>query len=202
VRPKASAGAWGSSAAGPSGTRSGRNRHQPRGPKTRWRLWWFAAVALVAVGTAAVERCRIPDAVGRPTWTVRAVHDGDTVTCHDTAGQAHKIRLLGIDAPEVAQPWGRESSQALSRKVAGRRVAVVSRGYDQHGRLLGTLWIDDRDINREMVVEGHAWVSGRIAPDPDLVEAESLARRERRGLWADAAAVEPSQWRAAHPWQP
>jgi endonuclease YncB( thermonuclease family) len=53
-----------------------------------------------------------------------------------------------------------------------------------------------------MVVEGHAWVSGRIAPDPDLVEAESLARRERRGLWADAAAVEPSQWRAAHPWQP
>jgi len=37
-------------------------------------------MALAAIGTAAVERCRIPDAIGRPTWTVRTVHDGDTVT--------------------------------------------------------------------------------------------------------------------------
>jgi len=97
-----------------------------RGLPSRWS-WWFAAMALAAIGTAAVERCRIPDAVGRPTWTVRTVHDGDTVTCHDTEGGTHKIRLLGIDAPESAQAWGRESSAALSRKVAGRRVAVVSR---------------------------------------------------------------------------
>jgi len=179
-----------------------------RGLPSRWRPWWFAAMALAAVGTAAVERCRIPDAVARPTWaarltwTVLTVHDGDTVTCVDTQGGKHKIRLLGIDAPESAQAWGRESSAALSRKVAGRRVAVVSRGYDQHGRLLGTLWIDDRDINREMVAEGHAWVFGGISPDPDLVEAESAARRERRGLWAGGHAEEPSQWRAAHPRQP
>ena len=164
--------------------------------------WWFAALAAAVVVTAAVERCGVPDAAGRPTWTVRSVHDGDTVTCHDTEGGTHKIRLLGIDAPEVAQAWGRESSEALSRKVAGRRVAVVSRGYDQHGRLLGTLWIDDRDINREMVAEGHAWVSGRIAPDPELVEAESKARRERRGLWAADRPQEPSQWREDHPRQP
>lgn len=173
-----------------------------RGLPSRWRPWWFAAMALAAIGTAAVERCRMPDAVGRPTWTVRTVHDGDTVTCRDPGGGTHKIRLLGIDAPESFQAWGRESSDALSRKVAGRRVAVVSRGYDQHGRLLGTLWIDDRDINREMVAEGHAWVFGRIAPDPDLVEAESAARRERLGLWADSHPVEPSQWRTSHPRQP
>ena len=172
-----------------------------RGFPSRWP-WGFAAMALAAIGTAAVERCRIPDAVGRPTWTVRTVHDGDTVTCHDTEGWTHKIRLLGIDAPESAQAWGRESSDALSRKVAGRRVAVVSRGYDQYGRLLGTLWIDDRDVNREMVAEGHAWAFGGISPDPDLVEAESAARRERRGLWAEGHAEEPSQWRAAHPRQP
>ena len=173
-----------------------------RGRRLRWRPWWFAAMALVAIGTATFERCRVSDAVGRPTWTVRAVHDGDTVTCRDTEGGTHKIRLLGIDAPEATQAWGRESSAALSRKVGGRRVAVVSRGYDQHGRLLGTLWIDDRDINREMVAEGHAWVFGRIAPDPDLVEAESAARRERRGLWSDSHPDEPSQWRATHPRQP
>ena len=175
---------------------------RPRGLGSRWRPWWFAAVALAAVGTAAVERCRIPDAAGRPTWTVRAVHDGDTVTCGDNEGRSHKIRLLGIDAPEASQAWGRESAAALSRKVAGRRVAVVPRGYDRHGRLLGTLWIDDRDINREMVAEGHAWVFGGIAPAPELVEAESAARRARRGLWAGDHPEEPSHWRAAHPRQP
>lgn len=184
------------------GVRPRRLPGRPRGLPARRRTWWFVAVALAAIGTAAMERCRIPDGAGRPTWTVRTVHDGDTVTCVDPAGGMHRIRLLGIDAPEVSQPWGRESSEALSRKVARRRVAVVPRGHDQHGRLLGTLLIDDRDINREMVAEGHAWVFGGIAPDPDLVEAESAARRERRGLWAADRVEEPSHWRAAHPRQP
>lgn len=173
-----------------------------RGRPSRSRLRWFAAMALLAVATASVERCRVPDAAGRETWTVAVVHDGDTVTCHDTAGRAHKIRLLGIDAPEMTQPHGREARSALERKVGHRRVAVESRGYDKHGRLLGRLWIDERDVDLEMVAEGHAWAFGGFAPDPALVEAESLARRERRGLWAAASPEEPSQWRAAHPHEP
>jgi endonuclease YncB( thermonuclease family) len=156
-------------------------------------------MAAAAVATAAVERCRLPDAAGRPTWTVRSVHDGDTVTCRDTEGGSHKIRLLGIDAPEMAQAGGRESSDALSRKVAGRRVAVISRGYDHHGRLLGTLWIDDRDINREMVLDGQAWVFGGFAPDEELLAAEADARKGRRGLWSDSRPVSPAEWRSAHP---
>jgi endonuclease YncB( thermonuclease family) len=71
--------------------------------------------------------------------------------------------------------------------------------YDQHGRLLGTLWIEDRNINREMVADGLAWVFGGFSPDPDLVDAESAARRGRRGLWADQHPVSPSQWRSEHP---
>lgn len=159
-------------------------------------------MALVAIGTAALERCRLPDAAGRPTWTVRVVHDGDTVTCHDNGGRPHRIRLLGIDAPELEQAHGREARAALVRKVGDARVAVVSRGFDRYGRLLATLWIDERDVNREMVEEGHAWASGGIAPTEELVDAESRARRARLGLWADAAPVEPSRWRADHPQRP
>lgn len=173
-----------------------------RAPFRRLRPWWFLAVALVAVGTATMERCRLPDAAGRPTWTVRVVHDGDTVTCHDNDGRPHRIRLLGIDAPEFEQRHGDASRAALARKVGERRVAVESRGFDRHGRLLATLWIDGRNINREMVEEGHAWASGRIAPDEELVDAEARARRARLGLWADAAPTEPSRWRAEHPRRP
>ena len=82
---------------------------------------------------------------------------------------------------------------------AGGRVRVDGTAHDQHGRLLGTLWLDDRNLNRELVAEGHAWVFGGFAPDPDLVAAETSARSAHRGLWADAKPVEPSQWRSEHP---
>lgn len=183
----------------PPESRRPRPRARPRGGG---RTAWVVAVVLVALAAAAFERCRIPDAAGRPTWTVRVVHDGDTVTCHDTDGRAHRIRLVGIDAPELEQAHGRAARGALARKVADRRVAVASRGFDKHGRLLATLWIDDRDVNREMVEEGHAWVFGGLAPDPELVAAESRARGARRGLWEDGGAQEPAAWRAAHPREP
>jgi len=186
---------------GPAAARRTTGR-PPARSRRHSRAWWIVAVVLAALAAAALERWRLPDARGRETWTVRVVHDGDTVTCHDTDGRPHRIRLRGIDAPELEQDHGRSARAALVRKVADRRVAVESHGFDKHGRLLATLWIDDRDVGREMVEEGHAWVFGRIAPDPALVEAEAGARAARRGLWADGAATEPSQWRADHPREP
>ncbi len=172
----------------------------PRGLPRRLRPWFILFAALVsAVATVAVPMCPARDAAGRPAWRVHTVHDGDTVTCLDPQGRLHKIRLLGIDAPEYAQPFGRESSAALTAKLAGQVVQVRGDAHDQHGRLLGTLWIADRDINREMVAEGWAWVFGGFAPDEDLVAAEAAARGKRRGLWADPHPTAPGDWRALHP---
>jgi len=70
---------------------------------------------------------------------------------------------------------------------------------DQHGRLLGTLRLDDRDLNREMVAEGWAWAFTGFAEDSDLIAAESAARRARRGVWADPQPLPPRQWRELHP---
>ena len=38
-----------------------------------------------------------------------------------------------------------------------KEVTVVSSGYDRYDRLLGRIWLGGRDINPEMVREGHAW---------------------------------------------
>jgi endonuclease YncB( thermonuclease family) len=83
--------------------------------------------------------------------------------------------------------------------VAGRPVRVEGDAIDQHGRLLGTRWIDARNLNCELVAEGAAWVFGGFAPDEDLVAAEETARRDRLGLWADPRPTEPSEWRRLHP---
>lgn len=171
----------------------------PPGLPRRLRPWYAGLAAIVAAIGAAVSSCPMHDAAGRPLWRVEMVHDGDTVTCLDERGQAVKIRLRGIDAPEFDQPHGRAARAALDAKLAGHRVRVAGTARDQHGRLLGTLWLDDRDLNRELVAEGHAWVFGGFAPDADLVAAEEAARDARRGLWAGDHPVAPSQWRHDHP---
>jgi micrococcal nuclease len=165
----------------------------------RLRAWYVVGAALLSAIIAALPACPVQDAAGRPLWRVEMVHDGDTITCLDATGQPQKIRLRGIDAPEFDQPHGRESRQALALKLTGGSVRVEGAARDQHGRLLGTLWLDDRDLNHELVAEGHAWVFGGFAPEPDLLAAEAEARQARRGLWAAPHPLAPQQWRAAHP---
>ena len=172
----------------------------PPGLPRRLRPWYAVAAAIVSiVASVAVPMCPLRDAAGRPAWRVDAVHDGDTVACVDPEGRPHKIRLLGIDAPEFGQPYGDWSRERLRSKVAGRPVRVEGDAIDQHGRLLGTLWIDDRNLNHELVAEGAAWVFGGFAPDEDLVAAEETARRGRLGLWAESHPTAPSEWRRLHP---
>jgi endonuclease YncB( thermonuclease family) len=175
----------------------------PRGPRRiprRIHRGYLLAVALVSAAVAiVVPMCPRHDAVGRPVWRVQTVHDGDTVSCLDTEGRRQKIRLVGIDAPELAQPFGDESRQALVSKLSGGLVRVEGEARDQYGRLLALLWINDRDINREMVADGWAWAFGGFAADENLVVLESAARRERRGLWQGDDPLPPREWRTLHP---
>jgi len=165
----------------------------------RMRGWYVLIATVVSVIVAAVPMCPLHDPQGRPLWRVDFVHDGDTVTCIDEANHPQKIRLVGIDSPELNQPFGREASNALQQKLVGGRVRVDGNARDQHGRLLGTLWVDERNINRELVNDGWAWVFGGFNPEPDLLDAETAARKARRGLWSDPHAQTPSDWRRDHP---
>jgi len=157
------------------------------------------AAVVAAVASLTVPMCPRQDAAGRPLWRVETVHDGDTVTCLDAQGRPQKIRLVGIDAPEYGQPYGDAARRALAAKLAGGLVRVEGTARDQHGRLLGRLWIDSRDLNAELVAEGWAWAFGGFVEDDELAAAEAAARRQRRGLWAGERPVPPRQWRDAHP---
>ncbi|MFM7041690.1 MAG: thermonuclease family protein [Planctomycetaceae bacterium] len=172
----------------------------PPGLPPRLRAAYLIVAAIVsAVVTLVVPMCPRLDDAGRPLWRVETVHDGDTVTCVDPEGRAWKIRLVGIDAPEFGQPFGEQASQALARKLGGGHVRVEGDARDQHGRLLGTLRIADRDINRELVAEGWAWAFGGFASDDALLAAEAEARRQRHGLWAGPDPIPPREWRELHP---
>jgi len=128
--------------------------------------------------------------------TVVGIDDGDSLTLLVDQTR-HRVRLEQIDAPEHGQDWADRSKQALAEKVFDRQVTVRVSGADQYHRLLGTLVLGERDINRELVAEGHAWAFRRYLKDDDLMEAESTARNQGLGLWSLPDPVPPWEWRAA-----
>lgn len=134
-------------------------------------------------------------------FSAKVVHviDGDTVVVYDGTQQT-KIRLYGIDAPESNQAFGQKSKDFMIKLAANRVVDIEEHGQDVYGRTLGTIFLDNMDLNGLMVYEGMAWTyryHGRLIV-PAYGALEQDARNTRKGLWADPHAIEPRQWRKAN----
>jgi len=123
------------------------------------------------------------------------VADGDTITVLDRAMVQHKIRLEGIDATEKGQAFGIKSREALGGKVAEKEVLIVWKSKDRYGRILGDVYLGDRHINREMVLGGMAWQYRQYNTSKELADAETEARKARRGLWVDKSPLPPWEFR-------
>lgn len=133
---------------------------------------------------------------------VSAVGDGDSFRC---APDGARVRLLLIDAPELAQaPWGDSARAALRRLMpTGTRLRLETdvRRTDDYDRLLAYAWLPDgRMVNEQIAREGYV-IALVYPPNVRHVEriraAVAAARRARRGLWAvDAFACPPVEYRA------
>jgi len=125
---------------------------------------------------------------------VISVQDGDTLTMM-IAGHKRKVRLTEIDTPERSQPWGDQARQALIGKVLGQTVSIQTASQDRYGRSLGRVYLGQRDINRELVTEGHAWAYRKYLTDPTFISAEHQAQTQHLGLWSLNGAIAPWDWR-------
>lgn len=132
---------------------------------------------------------------------VVGVSDGDTITVLDSAKSQHKIRLVGIDAPEKAQAFGQASKKTLSDLVFSKDVVISWEKRDRYQRILGKVFLNDKDICFEQVKLGMAWHYKQYQRDQspeDRIKyslAEEEARKNRRGLWADESPMQPSEFR-------
>ena len=150
-------------------------------------------IALAASLALAVSFSAWADFTGK----VVNVADGDSITVLRDREQV-KVRLVEIDAPEAAQPFGNRSKQALEALVKGQEVRVVERGKDRYQRTLGRIYRGDLDVNAEQVRQGMAWVFRQYAKDATLYPIEAEAKEQKRGLWRDPEPVPPWEWRKAH----
>jgi endonuclease YncB( thermonuclease family) len=127
---------------------------------------------------------------------VSKVADGDTITLIDTQRKKYKIRLFGIDSPESDQPYYHAAKDALSKLVDGKSVGIDVKDTDKYGRLVGTVFVEGRNVNLEMVKLGYAWWYEYYAPlNGDLREAQEHARAYKSGLWVDSKPTAPWDWR-------
>lgn len=133
---------------------------------------------------------------------VKTVHDGDTVHILDVNGHMHKVRLANIDAPELNQAYGEASRNALAKRIEYQHVEIKVVAIDQYKREVGQIRLNHADINLWMVMQGYAWHYNTIAKkqqnkfDFNLYQQSQLqAQQNRLGLWHNARAVAPWQFR-------
>jgi endonuclease YncB( thermonuclease family) len=146
----------------------------------------------------------LPGESAQATGRVVGVIDGDTLDILTAGFETLRVRLSGIDAPELGQAFGRNAKAALSSLVFARSVAIEWRKRDRYDRVVAKVMLEGRDIAFEMLALGMAWHYTRFeAEQPaadrrEYADAQTRARVARRGLWADAAPVPPWDYRARH----
>lgn len=135
------------------------------------------------------------------TGTVISVYDGDTITLNNYSG-TKKIRLAGIDAPEIKQAYGLDSRDALRQDVLNQPVTVDTTKQDKYGRSVGKVLIDGEDINLKQVSRGLAWVYVKylveLTADDRLKyqTAQKAAQQGGLGMWSSDNLLEPWNYRA------
>jgi len=169
----------------------------------------LAALLLLVVGAGCIEA--IPFDGQRTTYnaTVTGVVDGDTVDVRLADGTTDRVRLLGVDTPEVhvavnpgeypgvpnttaaracLRGVGENASDYVRRTVDGRAVRLEldpradrRGGYD---RLLAYLSVEQRHLNRELLDRGYARVyETSFSRRESFREAAETARAANRGVW-------------------
>ena len=157
----------------------------------RWMGRFLAVLVLcVSVWAAPPERF-----VAR----VSHVTDGDTLWVEPQGGGSpRKLRLLGIDAPEICQNGGTASRAALQTMVAHRRVEVQVAFNDSYERGLASIYLDGQDVAATMVLSGQAWAERWHNRIGRFEAQEADARAAGRGLFADPLAELPRDFRRRH----
>lgn len=127
------------------------------------------------------------------------VIDGDTIEV-SLNSKKETVRLIGIDAPELADPrstiecFAKEASDKAKEILTGKTITLESdptQGVrDKYGRLLCYVFIDNLNFNKLMISEGYAHeYTYQNNPYKYMLEfknAERIAKEENKGLWNDS----------------
>lgn len=180
---------------------------------TRSSLAHVLALPILVLTAAACTPLATPTATPSPreeVATVDYVIDGDTIDVITPTGETQRVRLLGINTPEVSHDdepgqCGGEAATEQLRALLPEGTSVhlqsdtAADDQDRYGRLLRYVELENgADIGHELISAGyaHAWAPAS-APDPDRIDAYQDATDEAEaantGSWATCPNLDPSR---------
>lgn len=178
----------------------------------------IAGIVIIAANAFGLKLFQgwTPDSGEAPPATkhlsVVSVSDGDSITVRQTNGENLKIRLCGIDAPEKAQPMGKQAKEYLLSLIAkgDGSVMVTPLETDRYGRTVAEVFVKPKPgtgyqageeifVNGDMAIAGFAYhyakYSGNCPNRTVIVSSEEIAKGKRAGVWSDPNAVLPWELR-------
>lgn len=184
---------------------------------TKRATWWHLSPAISAAAAAAVRRTAAavpivavavscsptPQApagppIQPPTATVLRAVDGDTVDVRDDHRGRLRVRIAGIDTPELHKPgWtvgcgAIEAADYADRMLTGHRVAIISDPSldprDKYGRTLAYLqrsdgWNYSIEAARAGIARNYIFNHRPVSLQPQIAAAEHEAQELHRGIW-------------------
>jgi len=119
------------------------------------------------------------------TVKVTRVIDGDTFETET----GEKVRLVGINAPEISDIFGEEAKQHLINLIDGKVINLepdhISNDRDRYGRLLRYVIYNNSDINRQMLLDGFAfaYLKYHFDKETEYRQAQITAKTNNVGIW-------------------
>ncbi|PIO08644.1 hypothetical protein COU59_00875 [Candidatus Pacearchaeota archaeon CG10_big_fil_rev_8_21_14_0_10_34_12] len=122
------------------------------------------------------------------TGVVERVIDGDTLVLETS----EHVRLLGINTPEKGEPYYEEAKEFLESRVLNKSITLKygKEKYDKYQRLLAYVFLENENINVEIVESGlgnYYFYDGRDKYSGALEDAWTKCLEEEINL------CEPSQ---------
>ena len=163
----------------------------------------FLKFVVLCAGVAATSRLTARDRPDRgpSNGIVHHVADGDSFSLTLADGRRISVRILGIDAPELGQPFADIARQYLKNLIEGRIVNITTLKIDPFGRAVASVTHDGRDVGLMLVQAGLAWHFKRFEAEQSRADrqayasAERGARQDAVGLWADRDPLAPWDYR-------
>lgn len=126
-------------------------------------------------------------ALRKEYYLVSRVIDGDTIELSN----GERVRLLGINSPEINEPFGFDAKDYLSKVIEGKNVYLENdlNLRDDYGRLLAFVFIDGKNINVDLVRMGlaHTFELNKLSKYvKDLRDAEYDAMVNQFGIWKES----------------
>jgi endonuclease YncB( thermonuclease family) len=112
---------------------------------------------------------------------VKRIIDGDTI---ELDNDIH-VRLLGINTPEKGMLNSELAVEYLKYKIFNKTVKIQKTGNDKYGRILAYVFLDNKNINEELLKKGyaHLYYYDKDKYYNDFADAEKYARENSLGIW-------------------